>query len=319
VRLRPRAGLSPASKTWLALGTIYVVWGSTYLAIRVAIETIPPLLMAATRFLLAGGVLYAWAIRRGDVDGDRPRRPQWRAAFIVGGLLFLGGNGGVALAEGRIPSGITALLVATIPLWFAVISRAVLHQRLSPRVVAGLALGFAGTAVLARPSGLHHLDLLGVAIALGAAVCWASGSLSMRELPLPRRRTVSTAMQMLAGGSLMAGVGILRGELGRLHPSHVSLGSALALLYLIVFGSLVAFTTYTWLLSTASVSLISTYPFVNPVVALFLGWLFLSEPISAQTLVASGSIVAAVAIIASAQARVTRPNAPPPTAQPNAP
>jgi len=292
-----RAGLSTTTKVWMGLATIYVVWGSTYLAIRVGLRTMPPMLMAGTRFLAAGGILYAWAIRRGNIVTDRPGRRQWAAAAIVGGLLFLGGNGGVTLAETRLPSGITALLIATMPLWMAVLSRLFLGARLPPLAVAGLVLGFAGTAVLVRPTGLQHLDLTGVAIALTAALCWASGSLAMTRVALPSRLSVSTAIQMLAGGAFMIVLGVARGELARVHPAQISLGAAAALAYLVVVGSLVGFSTYTWLLATTRTPLISTYAYVNPVVAVLLGWMFLNERLTAQTLAASSLIVVAVAMI----------------------
>jgi drug/metabolite transporter (DMT)-like permease len=183
------------------------------------------------------------------------------------------------------------------PLWMAVLSRLFLGTRLPPLAVAGLVLGFAGTAVLVRPTGLQHLDLAGVAIALTAALCWASGSLAMTRLALPSRLSVSTAIQMLAGGAFMIVVGVARGELTRVHPAQISLGSAAALAYLVIVGSLVGFSTYTWLLATTRTSLISTYAYVNPVVAVLLGWLFLNERLTAQTLAASSLIVVAVAMI----------------------
>ncbi|HEY3210173.1 MAG TPA: EamA family transporter [Actinomycetota bacterium] len=286
---------------WLALGAVYVIWGSTYTAIREAVLTLPPLFMASVRFLVAGGVLYAWAIRRGDRQGDRPGWPEWRSAFIVGCLLLLVGNGGVVLAERSVPSGIAALVIATIPLWMAVIDRMFFGQRLAPQAIAGLVLGFAGLAVLVGGTGRGRLDPVGMAILLTAAVGWSIGSMYSRNARLPARPLVATAMEMLAGGVSLAIAGAVHGELGRIHPERFSTASLLGLAYLIVFGSWVAFSAYIWLLRSAPISLVSTYAYVNPVVAALLGWLLLSEWITARTLVAGAVILVAVALILSAR------------------
>jgi drug/metabolite transporter (DMT)-like permease len=298
----PRA-VTPA--VWGALVTVYILWGSTYLAIREAIDTMPPFLMASVRFLVAGGLLYAVAVGRGDRVGDRPRWPQWRSAIVVGGLLLVGGNGGVVWSEQHIPSGVTALLVATIPLWMVVIGVAGFGERVRVQEAVGVAIGFAGIVLLVAGSpstnGTGHLDLAGAGAALFAALCWATGSLYSRRAPLPSRPLVSTAMQMLAGGALLAVVGVASGELSDVHLSRISLSSTLGLAYLIVFGSLVAFSAYVWLLRNARISLIATYAYVNPIVAVFLGWAFLSEPIRGVTLLAGAVIVVAVALIVSAR------------------
>ncbi len=289
-------------RVWAALLTVYVVWGSTYLAIREAIRTIPPLLMSSTRFLIAGGLLYAVAGRRGDRVGDRPRWPQWRSALVVGGLLLFMGNGGVTWSEQYVPSGITALLIATIPLWMVVVGRLVFRERLGVREAMGVAVGFGGIVllVLGTGTGGGHLDPRGVVGCLVAATCWATGSLYSRRAALPARPLVSTAMQMLAGGVFLAIVGVATGELGDVHPSRISLTSLLGLAYLIVFGSLLAFSAYVWLLRNARLSLVATYPYVNPIVAVFLGWAILSEPVTLTTVLAGGVIVVAVALIVSA-------------------
>jgi drug/metabolite transporter (DMT)-like permease len=286
---------------WLALGSLYIIWGSTYLAIRVAIDTMPPLLMAAMRFLVAGGLLYAWSIWRGDREGDRPGRRQWIAALIIGGLLLLGGNGGVAIAEQTVASGLVALIIAMTPLWMALLDRIVYGQRLAAQAIAGLFLGFGGLIMLVGPPGEDRLDLSGVLVALGASLAWATGSIYARGASLPRRPLVANGMQMLGGGALLAVAGIAAGELGRLEPARFSAESILAVLYLIVFGSLIAFSAYMWLLRVAPISLVSTYAYVNPVVAVFLGWLFLDEAISARTAIAGGVIVLAVAMIITAR------------------
>lgn len=169
----------------LALGTVYLVWGSTYLAIRVAVDTLPPLLMSSVRFLVAGGILYAWSIRRGDRVGDRPGLRQWVACAIVGGALLLVGNGGIAWAEQRVDSGLAALIVALTPLWIAVLDRLFFGKRLSPVAILGLAVGFGAAALLVRPGG--GTDVLGGLVVVGCTLSWAAGSLYAREAPLPSR------------------------------------------------------------------------------------------------------------------------------------
>lgn len=296
---------------WLALGIIYVVWGSTYLAIEVAIRTIPPLLMASIRFLVAGGILFAWTVGRGDRASDPIRLRQWRAAAIVGGALLVGGNGGVVLAEHRhIPTGVVALIVASIPLWMALIDRIATGQRLARPAMVGLVLGFGGLALLVGRLG-GRFDALGVGMAFGAALLWAGGSVYARAAPLPSRPLVAAAMEMLAGGVFLGVAGVARGELADVHVEAISATSLLALGYLVTFGSLVAFSAYAWLLSHARLSVVSTYAYVNPVVAVLLGWAILSEPITARILLASAIIVVSVALIVSA--RTVPGRLPPPT------
>jgi drug/metabolite transporter (DMT)-like permease len=294
-------GQPSAALIWLPLGAVYVIWGSTYLAIREAVLTLPPLLMAAVRFLVAGGVLYAWAIRRGDREGDRPGWPQWRAASIVGILLLLVGNGGVVLAERSVPTGIAALVIATIPLWMAMIDRVFFGQRLAPQAIAGLVLGFSGLGLLVGGTGGGRLDAGGMIILLCAAIGWSIGSMYSKNAPLPSRPLVATALEMLAGGAALVVAGAIHGEFAHIHPELFSLASLLALAYLIVFGSLVAFSAYVWLLRAAPISLLSTYAYVNPVVAVLLGWIFLSERITGRTLLAGAVILVAVALMISAR------------------
>ncbi len=290
----------------IALGIVYLVWGSTYLAIRLAIDSLPPLLMASSRFLIAGGLLYAWSIRRGDWKGDPPRRRQWAAALVIGGALLLGGNGGVVLAERTVPTGIVALIVATVPLWMALIDRLAFGRSLRPPAVLGLIVGFGGVAfLLGSPSG-GRIDLVGALFALGSPICWAAGSVYTRRATLPVRPLVATAMQMLCGGVLLAVAALWTGELTHLHVSRISGPSLLALAYLVGFGSLIAFSAYVWLLRAAPLSLVSTYAYVNPVVAVVLGWAFLTEPITVRTVLAGAIIVAAVALIVSAPALLRR-------------
>jgi len=291
------------AQVWAALLVVYVFWGSTYLGILLAIRTIPVFLMAALRFLVAGALLYAWSIRRGDREGDRPGRRQWLAAAIVGGCLFPVGNTGVAWAEQHVATGICSLVIATVPLWMALFDRVACGQRLSPRGLCGLVLGFAGAAVLASPTGAGRIDVAGFAALLVAAATWAAGSLYSRRAPLPRRPLVSASMQMLCGGAILAVIAAANGEVTAI--GGASAKSLLALGYLVAFGSLLAFTAYAWLLRNAPTPLVSTYAYMNPLVAVFLGWAVENEGIGLRTVLAGGLILAAVMLIVSpGQARL---------------
>lgn len=294
-------------RIWLALGTVYIVWGTTYFAIDVVNDTLPPLLAASVRFLIAGAVMYAFTIRRGDHEGDRPGRRQWGAAAIIGGALLLGGNGLVVLSERTVPTGIVALIIALVPLWMALIDRVLLGHRPRPQVAIGLLTGFAGAALLVGTSVSGTVPLGGMLLAVCASLSWASGSLYSRTAPLPKRPFVGIGMEMIAGGVLLGVVGMALGELGQIHPERFSLASVLALGYLIVFGSFAGFATYLWLLRNARTSLVSTYAYVNPVVAVFLGWAFLHETISARTLVAGGVVLVSVALIIASRAERPTP------------
>jgi drug/metabolite transporter (DMT)-like permease len=282
------------ARVWLALLVVYVVWGSTYLGILLTIRTIPVLLAGALRFLIAGALLYAWSIRRGDRT-DRPGRRQWLAAGVVGLLLFLVGNTGVAWGELHVATGIASLVIATVPLWMALLDRIGYGQRLGRAAIFGLALGFGGAALLAAPTGTDKVDLAGIAVLFFSAAGWAAGSLYSRRAPQPRRPLVSSSMQMLVGGAILLLFAAGHGDFGRVH--HVSTESILALVYLIVFGSILAFSAYAWLLRVARTSLVSTYAYVNPLVAVFLGWGFENETISGRTIGAGALILAAVALI----------------------
>jgi drug/metabolite transporter (DMT)-like permease len=288
-----------------ALAAVYVIWGSTYLGIRVAIETLPPLLMSGVRFMVAGGLLYAFAIRRGDVTGDRPGKAQWLAALVVGGALVLCGNGAVNVGEQYVPSGLASLLIATVPLWMVLFARLILGERLRGPALAGVVVGFAGLVVLVGPGagGSASGPIVWMLVILGGAACWGWGSVHARRARLPKRPLVSTAMQMLAGGFLQVVLGLALGEAGDLDLAHVSGRSWLALAYLVVFGSLVAFTAYAWLLQAVPISLASTYAYVNPVVAVLLGWAVLDEVVSARSLVAGAIILAGVALIVAGSRR----------------
>jgi drug/metabolite transporter (DMT)-like permease len=285
------------TRIWLALVTLYIVWGSTYLAIRFAVETIPPFLMAGFRFLISGAILYAVRKWAGDPN---PTPRQWRSAAIVGLLLLLGGNGLVSWAEQHIASGIAALMVASIPLWM------VLLDALRPggnrpdtRVVVGLLVGFGGIALLVGSaygiSPEDGLDFIGLGVLLLAALLWSVGSLYGRDADMPQSSLMGTAMEMLAGSAGLFVVGTIAGEWPQLRLEDVSRNSWLGLSYLVVFGSLVGFVSYSWLLRNAPISLVSTYAYVNPVVAIFLGaWLAserLTLPIILSALIIIGSVV----------------------------
>jgi drug/metabolite transporter (DMT)-like permease len=298
----PRA-LAPASpaRIAVALVALYVVWGSTYLAIRVAVETIPPLTGSAVRFLIAGSLLYALTIRSGDAAADRPGRLQWRDAAIIGGLLLAGGNGLLAIGEQTVPSGIAALIIATLPLWVAILGRVFFGVVLTRTIVAGTVIGFVGVAVLIGPTSGGGLDPFGVAVCLLSPVFWATGSLFSRSAHVPRRPLVGTAMQMLAGSAILFVLAIVTGDIFRLRPAEIAPESLAAIVYLILVGSLVGYTAYVWLLRVAPISLVSTYAFVNPVIAVALGSLILAEPLEPRTLVAGAIIVVAVAVIVRAR------------------
>jgi drug/metabolite transporter (DMT)-like permease len=298
---------SPAAqrpRVWAALVTVYVLWGSTYLGILFAIRTFPPFLMLAARFGIAGAVLFAWSIRRGDRAGDRPGWRQWRAAAVVGGALLLAGNGSVAWSEQRLTSGVASLVVATVPLWIAIFDRVATGARLTRTAALGLAIGLVGASVLADPFGAGHVDPLGALVLLLGSMSWAAGSLYARRAALPSRPLVGASMEMLVAGAGFALVGVAAGEPSATH--HVSGESLAALAYLIVLGSLVGFTAYVWLLRKAPTSLVSTYAYVNPVVAVSLGWAVVNEPIGPRVLVAGAMILVAVALIVGARPRLPR-------------
>jgi drug/metabolite transporter (DMT)-like permease len=286
----------------LGLLVLYVVWGSTYLAIRFGLESIPPFLMSGLRYSLAGAILFAAAKAMG---APRIAARDLVPAFTCGALLLLCGNGGVVWAEQRISSGLAALLIATEPL-FIVLLQALPPERHVPggRALAGVALGLLGVALLLSPARLggERVDLLGAAVVLFAAFTWALGSLFARRFTPARSPLQATALQMLAGGALLLALSAAVGEWARFSPAHVSARSWAALIYLMVFGSLLGFTVYVWLLRTASPALVSTYAFVNPVVAMFLGWLLAAEPVSLRTLLAAAVIVGAVVLMTQAEA-----------------
>jgi len=293
---------SPASAPrWLVLAAfaaVYVLWGSTYLAIRYAIETIPPFLMAGGRFLIAGGILYVWARWRGAA---RPSRVHWRSAFIVGTLLLVLSNGAVTWAEQTVPSGITSLIVCTVPLWMVMLEWAFFGGgRPSPGVLVGVVLGLAGVIWLIGPgeiSGADRVDPAGAAALLAAPIAWGFGSLWSRQATLPKEPLLAIGMEMVAGGALLLLLGLATGELPHLHIAQISARSYAGLFYLVIFGALIGFTAYLWLLRVATAASVSTHSFVNPVIAVLLGWAIAGEAVTGRTLLASAVIVAAVALI----------------------
>jgi drug/metabolite transporter (DMT)-like permease len=281
---------------WIALGIVYLVWGSTYFAIAIVVQTLPALLAAGVRFLLAGLLLAAWVAAR-HPGAFRITRRQAAGAALVGVLLLACGNGLVSLGERTVPSGLAALIVASVPLWI-VLFRLVARDRVRPDVIVGVSVGIVGVAVLVVPSGASgQIDPLGLTMLVGATLAWAMGTFLSPRLNMPRDAFASTALQMIAAGVVLLVVGPLVGE--GFAPASASTASLVALGYLMVFGSLVAFSAYTWLLQNAPVSLVSTYAYVNPVVAVFLGTAFLTEPVTPTMIAGAALILAAVAFIVS--------------------
>lgn len=312
----PQAAEPPLGQLVLAFAAVYLIWGSTYLAIRWAIETMPPLGMASLRFFVAGGLLYGWARARG---AKRPTRRQWRDGAVSGTLLLAGGNGGVVIAEQWVPSGLVALIVATVPLWLVILDVAFgARTRPSPRTTAGLVVGFGGVAVLAGSPGVGAggaQELLGALIVLGGSLSWAAGSLYSRYAVDPPRPRMVVATQMLCGAVVLGVLALLRGEAEGFALSQVSVRSWLALAYLIAFGALIGYAAYIWLLTVVEPARVGTYAYVNPVVAMLLGWALADEPLTFRSVLAATIILGSVVVItAEAAAGRRRRNAtvPPP-------
>jgi len=285
-----------------AFASIYVVWGSTYLAIRYAVETMPPFVMAGTRFLISGLLLYAWSRWRG---APRPTRVHWRNATIAGAFLLLGGNGGVVWAEQTVPSGLTALLVSILPFWLVMIEWArPPRRRPSTVVLVGLVVGFLGIVVLVGPGnigGEGSVSILGATVLVLASLSWAIGSFWSRDAELPESGLMATGIEMLGGGALLFLVGAGVGELRGFDIRAVSTASWVGWFYLIVFGSLIGFTSYIWLLDKVSPARLGTYAYVNPIVAVVLGWAIAGETLSLRTGIAAVIVICAVALITTAR------------------
>jgi len=300
-----QAGSGLLTRVLLAFLTIYLVWGSTFLAIRVAIESIPPLLMCGLRLLSAGALMVLWARARGDAW---PRGREWRDAVAVGVLLPAIGNGAVTLGETHVASGLVALLVASIPLWMALLTwlgpRGV---RPAPLALLGLALGFAGVGLLLGPGALEAghgtVSPLWALIPVGGSLSWAWGSLFSRRAQLPRSPHMGTGVGLVAGGVLLLVASALAGEPARLDPALVRTSSLLSLAYLSILGTVVTFSAYLFLLRTVSPTIVSTYAFVNPIVAMGLGWMFAGERLTTRTLAAAALVIASVVLITVSRLR----------------
>ncbi|MFF2569161.1 EamA family transporter [Streptomyces sp. NPDC058084] len=287
---------------WAALGIVYVVWGSTYLGIRIVVETLPPFLSAGARFITAGLLLAGIIAWRQGPAALKVSPRQLASAVGVGLLLILGGNGLVVLAETSVPSGLTALLIAVVPAW-VVLLKAGAGERPTAGGTVGVLLGLAGLAVLTLPGLSGEVHVGGVLLVVAATVCWSVGSFSSSRIPMPRNPFTASAYEMLAGGIAGVGVGLVRGEQHGLDLSAVSGRSWAALAYLVVFGSLIAFTAYAWLLQAAPLSLVATYAYVNPVVAVALGALVLGEALSWPLVLGGAIVVAGVCLIVSTERR----------------
>lgn len=306
----------------IALATVYVVWGSTYLAIAYVVDTLPPLLAAGARFVIAGllilGFLVAQGRRRAARGGRElvaPRLVEWRTAAIVGGLLLLGGNGLVSVAEQNVPSGLAAVVIATVPIWMTLFDALLTRQRPSAVASIGLAVGLLGVAILLLPTdGISEIDPIGVGILVVAAISWAIGSIYARHGPSPGSQLMGTGMQQLAGGGIILVAAVLVGDVARFDPAEVSTASWLGLAYLVVFGSLLGFTAFVWLLHHVPVTTASTYGYVNPVVAVALGIMFRGEQLTPRTIVAALLIIGAVVAMVTGRPRAVEDAGPLPEA-----
>lgn len=278
----------------LALGVVYVVWGSTYLAIAVAIESVPPMLLMAVRFFVAGSLLYVVVIRRGDRAGDRVTVRQLGQAIVTGGMLLVGGTGLLTLAQTSISSGLASLLGATVPLFLALFARGAFGERLSGRAWLGLLVGIVGIGLLVDPRGGQ---LGAILLALAGAAGWAAGSLRSRVAAAPRRPMVGAALEMLGASLVFAVVGVLRGELAQLELHAITPQAWAAFGYLVVAGSIVAYTAYSWLLRNAGTQLVGTHAYVNPIVAVTLGWIVLGEVVTLRTVVAGAVVLVSVVLL----------------------
>jgi drug/metabolite transporter (DMT)-like permease len=306
---------------WLALLVVWVLWGSTYFAIRVGVETLPPLLMAGTRYVVAGLLMFPFALRSGGPEvrtADRPRASGWWSAVLVGTLLLAGGNGGVSVGERSVPSGLAALLVATVPLWLILIDRILNGTRIGRLAMAGLIAGVIGVGFLAGPfgGGPGHAGVghgaangspgTGIVIILAASISWAAGTITSRRVPLPSRPLLATSMQMLAGGVVLLVAAAASGEFSGFDVSQVSAASWLALAYLIGPGSIIAFSAYVVAVRRLPTATVATYAYVNPIIAVLLGTAFLGEALTVSMLVGGALIVVAVALVVRPQAAATR-------------
>ena len=297
----------------LAFAAVYIIWGSTYIAIRYAIETLPPFLMAASRFIIAGSILFAWARLNGN--GGSWSFAHWRRAFVIGALLLLCGNGGVSWAEKYIASGLAALLVAIEPLWVVVLNWIATRHRPNAKVLVGVLIGLVGVALLVgggvsdgsvQSNVSATMSFVGAGVVLVAGFAWAAGSVYSNRRPIKTATSLASGMQMLAGGGLLLVAALIAGDFHRLNLAAASWVSLAAFAYLVLFGSLVAFTAYGWLLRNVTPALAATYAYVNPVVAVLLGWLLASEPLTLRMLLAAAVIICSVVLITTYSAEHTQ-------------
>ncbi|HXG75111.1 MAG TPA: EamA family transporter, partial [Gaiellaceae bacterium] len=285
------------ARVWAALLTVYVVWGSTFVALSVAVRDLPPLLAMTMRHLTAGALLLGLALPRARAEGARLGRPQVLSGFVAGGLFFLVSHGGLAWAQQTVPAGVAALLAGTIPLWMAALDRVLYGRRLRRSAYAGFVLGFAGLAVLFDPLGEGAVDRVGAAVVVVGALAWAGGSLYSRGAALPRQPLVSAGLASLCGGALLLVASLGAGEWDDV---RLTLDAVLAIAYMVVVGSLVGMSAYVWLLRAAPISLVATYAYANPIVAVALGWLLLGEELTLQMALAGGAVLVSVALIVRA-------------------
>ena len=283
---------------WLvaaAFAAVYLVWGGSYIGIHFAIQTIPPFLMTATRFAIAGAILFGWARWRG---APAPTRANWRAAFIAGTLLFLFNNGSIVWAEHHgAPTGVVAVLIATTPIWMVVLTWLKPGGKFPGwMVIAGLVTGFVGIVLLVNTE-IGSIDLISVVAVLFAAFIWSFGSLYAKGAELPKSATLSTGMQLLVGGLMQFLLCTVNGDLGQFNPAAVSLTSVGAMFYLALCGSIIGFSAFTWLMRVSVPAKVATYAYVNPVIAVFLGWLLANESVTPRMLLAVGVIIASVIMI----------------------
>ena len=305
---------APEWQVWAALIVVYIVWGSTYLAIRVVVQTMPPLLSAGVRHVVAAAIIFAVLALTRRTAGLRLTRAEWLGSGLVGILLLLGGNGLVMLGERDVPSGLAALIIAVEPLMIVILRR-IFGERIALGTIIGVVVGFAGVAVLIIPEGIGgEVKFLGMLMIVVAALSWAIGSYFSKLVALPRDPLASTGAQMIVGGASLLVVGLLVGEQNTFRVEDFSVESLVSLGYLIVFGSIIAYTAYTWALQHAPMSRVATYAYVNPVVAIALGALVLSEPIHLTMLVGAAMIIVSVALVVR-----TESGAPPPGALDAAP
>ncbi len=302
--MTPAGMRASTTAVWTALGLVYVVWGSTYLAIRVVVEAdIPPLLGMGLRFLTAGALLAGYLAATRGLSGLRVSRRSLIGTGVMGVLLLLGGNGMVAVGEQTVPSGLAALIVGAVPLWFALL-RVSGGDRPTLRSWLGVLIGFAGIAAISLPrGGIDDVEAWGIVVIVIATISWALGSYFSPRLGLPGDSLVATAYEMLLGGGVMFLVGLLAGEARGFDASEVDSEGWLALAYLVVVGSIIGYTAYTFLLAHAPISLVGTYAYVNPVVAVFLGWLILDEPVTAVIAFGGLLVVMGVALVVRAERR----------------